>query len=64
MSGKSDDVSDASEVSVEEREELARRAGERRRSGLPAEGDDRRQGERRTRKPGMRGLIEALFGSR
>jgi hypothetical protein len=49
------------EASVEER---SRRAGDRRRfAGSPA-GEDRRQGDRRTMKPGMRALIEAVLFKR
>jgi hypothetical protein len=45
-------------------EERSRRAGDRRRFTAASIGEERRQGDRRTMKPGMRALLEALLGSR
>jgi hypothetical protein len=52
---------DDSDASTEER---SRRAGNRRQQPENPAGEDRRQGDRRTMKPGMRALLEALLGNR
>jgi hypothetical protein len=60
--GYIDDMSeDDSDASTEER---SRRAGNRRQQPENPAGEDRRQGDRRTMKPGMRALLEALLGNR
>ncbi len=42
-------------------EEYARRSGDRRREQNPV-AEERRQGDRRKRKPGLSGLVRAILG--